>query len=310
MEKKILIAVDDSRQSQNAVQYAAAIYGVQEEVKFILMHVQPTISQYLLDEAQKSPRAYAELEKINRRNSEAGQRLLENSKAQMVALGMTAGDIQLTNRPRTLGVAKDILEYSAAGHLDAIIVGRRGLSGLEEVFLGSVSANIIENTVVTPVWLVDGKGSGKDILLAVDGSESSYRAVDHLAFIMGGNTDVKIVFFHVTPRLKDFCPVDFEEDTTAELENIIRQGDKDCIDHFLSHAKKRLDEAGIRENQISFKVRDGIMRVGKAVLDEYRAGDFGTLVVGRRGVNKKFFTGSVSRYLVNKFADGALWIVP
>jgi hypothetical protein len=114
----------------------------------------------------------------------------------------------------------------------------------------------------------------------------------------------------VTPRLKDFCPVDFEEIYTEELENIIRQGDKDCIDHFLSRAKKRLNEAGIRENQINFEVRDGVIRVGKAVLDEYREGNFGTLVVGRRGVDKKFFTGSVSRYLSNNFANGALWVVP
>ena len=310
MEKKILIAIDDSRYSQNAVHYAAAIYDALRDVKFILMHVQPTISQYLLDEAQKSPLAYAELEKINRKNSEAGRRLLGKYKEQMVALGMAEGDIQLTSRPRTLGVAKDILEYSTAGHFDALILGRRGLSGLEEVFLGSVSANVVENTAVTPVWLVEGKGSCKDILLAVDGSESSYRAIDHLAFIMGGNTDVKIVFFHVTPRLKDFCPIDFEEGYTEDLENIIRQGDKNCIDHFFSHAKKRLAEAGIQENQINFKIREGIIRVGKAVLDEYREGNFGTLVVGRRGLNKKYFTGSVSRYLVNKFSDGALWLVP
>ena len=310
MEKKIMIAVDDSRHSQNAVRYAAGIYEALKDVKFTLMHVQPTISQYLLAEARKSPRAYAELEKVNRKNSEAGRRLLENFKKQMVALGLSEGDIQISNRPRTLGVARDILEYSEAGHFDALIMGRRGLSGLEEVFLGGVSANVVNNSVDTPVWLVDEQVSCKDILLAVDGSESSYRAVDHLAFIMGGNADVKISFFHVTPRLKDFCPVDFEEIYTEELENIIRQGDKDCIDHFLSRAKKRLNEAGIRESQINFEVRDGVIRVGKAVLDEYREGNFGTLVVGRRGVDRKFFTGSVSRYLSNNFANGALWVVP
>jgi hypothetical protein len=34
------------------------------------------------------------------------------------------------------------------------------------------------------------------------------------------------------------------------------------------------------------------------------------VVVGRRGLNKKYFTGSVSRYLMNQFSNGALWIVP
>jgi nucleotide-binding universal stress UspA family protein len=274
------------------------------------MHVQPTISLYLLDEAKKSPQAYAELEKVNLKNTETANRLLEEYKEQMIALGIADSDIQLKTQPRMLGVAKDILEFSMAGHFDAIIMGRRGLSGLQDVFLGSVSANVVNHTSNTPIWLVDEKGTSKDIMVAVDGSENSLKAVDHLALMTAKNTDVKISFFHVTPKLKDFCPVDFEETQTETLEEIIRKGDKECIDQFFSHAKKKLNEAGIRESQINFKVSEGLIRVGKAVLDEFQQGNFGTLVVGSRGMNKKYFTGSVSRYLMNEFSEGALWVVP
>ena len=310
MEKKIMIAVDDSRHSKNAVRYAAGIHEVLKDMSLTLMHVQPTISQYLLDEAKKSPKAYAELEKVNLKNTETANRLLKEYKEQMMALGIAESDIQLKTQPRMLGVAKDILEFSMAGHFDAIIMGRRGLSGLQDVFLGSVSANVVNHTSNTPIWLVDEKGTSKDILVAVDGSENSLKAVDHLALMTAKNTDVKISFFHVTPKLKDFCPVDFEETQTEALEEIIRKGDKECIDQFFSHAKKRLNEAGIQESQINFKVSEGLFRVGKAVLDEFQQGNFGTLVVGRRGMNKKFFTGSVSGYLMNGFSEGALWVVP
>jgi nucleotide-binding universal stress UspA family protein len=310
MQKEILIAVDDSIHSKVAVQYAVGIHNLLKNIKFTLMHVQPTISEYLLDEAQKSPKAYAELKKVNRKNTEASQGLLDKYKQQMTAAGITESDIQSRTQPRMLGVAKDILEFSIAGHFDAVILGRRGLSGLEEVFIGSVSANVVNNSKVTPIWMVDGQGSSKDIMVAVDGSENSFKAVDHLAFIIGGNSDVKLTFFHVTPRLKDFCPVDFEEAHTEKLEEIIRQGDQECIDQFFAHAKKRLHEAGIQDSRIDFKVSEGLFRVGKVVLDEYRQGNFGALVVGRRGMNKKFFTGSASRYLINQFSNGALWVVP
>ena len=69
MEKKIMIAVDDSRHSNNAVRYAAGVYEALKDIKFTLMHVQSTISQYLLDEPQKSPQGYAELEKVNLKNN-------------------------------------------------------------------------------------------------------------------------------------------------------------------------------------------------------------------------------------------------
>jgi len=151
MDKKIVIAVDDSRHSKNAVRYAAGVYKALKDINFTLMHVQPTISQYLLDEAKKSSQAYAELEKVNQKNSETASHLLEKYKEQMIALGIAEADIQLKNQARMLGVAKDILVFSTAGHFDALIMGRRGLSGLGEVFLGSVSANVVDHSTDTPV---------------------------------------------------------------------------------------------------------------------------------------------------------------
>lgn len=310
MEKKVLIAVDDSRHSENALRYAASLRETVSDLKFLLFHVQPTISQYLLDEAKQKPSAYNELQKLMRKSNQAAHTLLEKDKLLLMSHGVADVDIQLLTLPRKFGVAKDILEHSTAMLYDAILVGRRGLSGLADVFLGSVSANIVDNSQLIPVWLVDEKGPSREIMVAVDGSESSLRAVDHLAFMIGGNTDVNLTFFHVAPRLKDFCPIDFEDADSAELETIIRQGDQACVDRFFAHARNKLGELGIRDSQIKIRVKEGGFRVGKAVLEAYRQGKYGTLVIGRRGMDKKFFTGSVSRYLINQFSDGALWVVP
>lgn len=310
MERKILIAVDGSKYSENAVRYAAEIAETQKEMTFTLFHVQPTISQYLLDEAKKRPGATAEVAKLMHRNDDAARQLLGKHKEQMLALNVAEAAIQLATEPRRFGVAKDILEYSMAGSYDAVLMGRRGLSGLEELFIGSASANVVENSEYIPAWLVDDRGASKSIMVAVDGSESSMRAVDHLAFMISGDTQVNLSFFHVTPRLGDFCPVDFTQGEAEELEGIIRQSDKECIDRFFSHALMKLKKAGIQEHRIDVHQKEGALRVGKAVLDAYRQGGFGTLVVGRRGMNKKFFTGSVSRYLINQFSKGALWVVP
>ncbi|MBR9985707.1 MAG: universal stress protein [Desulfosarcina sp.] len=310
MEKKVLIAVDDSRHSENAVRYAAGIYATVKTMKIVLFHVEPTISQYLVDEAKTKTGAYAELQKLMRKSHQAAQAMLEKDKALMVSSGVAETDIQVMSLPRKFGAAKDILEYGTALLYDAIIVGRRGLSGLAEVFVGSVSANIVDNSQLLPVWLVDEKTDARGIMMAVDGSESSLRAVDHLSFIFGGNPDITISFFHVAPRLSDFCSIDFAETDTSAIEAVIKQGDNACIDRFYAHALKKLGDAGIAERQIRIEVSKGGFRVGKAILEAYRKGHFGTLVVGRRGMNKQFFTGSVSRYLVNQFSRGGLWVVP
>ena len=310
MEKKVLIAVDDSRHSENALRYAASLRGTVNDSKFVLFHVQPTISQYLLDEARTKPGASAKLKKLMQKNHQSSQTLLEKYKVLLTSLGVPDADIELLTLPRKSGVAKDILDYSTSMQYDAILLGRRGISGLAETFIGSVSANVVDNSPVIPVWLVDEKSASNAVMVAVDGSESSLRAVDHLAFILGGNTDVNLSFFHVAPRLKDFCPIDFADTDSADLETIIRQGDQACIDRFFAHARKKLDASGFHDSQIHTNVKEGGFRVGKAVLEAYRQGKYGTLVIGRRGMGKKFFTGSVSRYLINQFSDGALWVVP
>ena len=310
MEKKLLIAVDDSRHSENALRYAASLHETVNDSKFVLFHVQPTISQYLLDEARTKPGANAQLKKLMHKNEQSAMALLEKYKVLLMSRGFPDADVELLTLPRKSGAAKDILEYGTAKQVDAILLGRRGLSGLAETFLGSVSANVVDNSPLIPVWLVDEKSASNAVMVAVDGSESSLRAVDHLAFILEGNTDVKLSFFHVAPSLKDFCPIDFADTDSAELETIIRQGDQACIDRFFAHARKKLADAGFNESQIHINVKEGGFRVGKAVMEAYRQGKYGTLVIGRRGMDKKFFTGSVSRYLINQFSDGALWVVP
>lgn len=51
MEKKILIAVDPSVYTVNALRYAAML-AQKIDVSFSLIHIQPTISSFLMDEAK------------------------------------------------------------------------------------------------------------------------------------------------------------------------------------------------------------------------------------------------------------------
>ncbi|MGD8411606.1 MAG: universal stress protein, partial [Desulfobacterales bacterium] len=281
-----------------------------KETNFTLFHVQPMISQYLVDEAKNDLAAEAELKRIINKNTEAGESLLQKYKDEMIRLGVAEQDIDSITLPRSLGLAKDILKYSSSDIYDAIIIGRRGLSGLQEAIMGSVSANVVEHSKSTPVWLIGGEVVSQKVMFAVDGSENSLKALDHLAFMMGDNPDARILFFHVQPKLSDYCPIDFELTDTDQLEDMIVKGDKKCIDQFFAHAHKKLKNAGFDENQIEVKVSDTLLNPGKAIIEEAKNGDYGTIVIGRRGINKSFFTGSVSRYVINQMSDNALWIVP
>jgi nucleotide-binding universal stress UspA family protein len=308
MEKKILLAVDDSVHSKNAIHYAVKMASTVNNLTFSLFHVQPAISQYLLDEAAKDLKAKAELKTLVRKNGEASQRILEKHKAQMVKLGIEDKHIDLTTRPRVLGIAKDVMDRAQQGLYDAIVVGRRGLSRIQKAFMGSLTTDLLEHSKVIPVWVVDGNVKSSKVILAVDGSESSLRAVDHLSFMVGGNPDAQITLFHVMPKVGQFCEVDFSK-KLDNVEKIVTKGDRRCIDDFYAQAQKKMKKAGIDEDHMEIRVVKRTVNVGKAIVNESQKGDFGTVVVGRRGEGQSFFTGSVSRYVMDKTAGRALWLV-
>lgn len=309
MKKKILLAVDDSLHSKNAIRYALSLSPFVTDLSYVLLNVQPGISQFLTDEAKTSLKAQSELEKVRKQKARKSQEILEQHKSRMIADGVDADRIEVRTQAKNAGLARDILEYAQERLCDAIVVGRRGLTRMQEMFMGSVTQKLLEHSKLIPVWMVDGEVTSRKIMIATDGSESALRAVDHVSFMFSGASDVRITLFHVVPKLKDFCKIDTDE-TDGSLEEYFTEGDKRCVESFLLHARKKFTDAGIREDQIEIKEARAIANVGGTIAEEAEKGGYGTVVVGRRGIDKAFFMGSVSSYVISKVADRAVWLIP
>ena len=310
MDKKILLAVDNSRPSKSALAYAISMSSMIPNLNYVLLHIQPMVSLFLKEEARMKASARKQLEKIAKRNTDFANDLLDEYRQEMIANGIGVDRIETHTQPRDLGVAKDIIDTAQQRQYDAIVVGRRGLSGVAKLYAGSVTTDIMEQAQVIPVWLVDGKVASGDVLLAVDGSEASLRMVDHVSFMLAGNPSTSITLLHVTNNAQNYCEIDLTEMDEPDFEEIVVRGDKACIDDFYPLAMQKFKDAGIEDNRVRYESIAGRRRIGKAIFDFARKGNFSTLVVGRRGIDKSFFMGSVSRHLINKLDDGALWVVP
>ena len=308
MEKKVLLALDDSRNAKQAIAYVANLSLLVKNLSCTLFHVQTAISQFLTDEAKSDFKAQSALEKLKRKNAEASLSMLERCRTMMCETGIAEKCIDLASVPRKIGLAKDIIDYAQGKKYDAIVTGRRGLGLVQEVFMGSTTKKLVEHSKVTPLWIVDGKVTSNRVLIAIDGSESALRAVDHLSFVMEGNTGVNITLFHVIPMFRDYCPIDFDE-TDSDMQYIISLGDKKCVEKFFVHAFRKLAKAGIDREQV--KIKEVSQRnIGKAIIEEMQQEKYGTIVIGRRGQNKAFFMGSVSSYVLDRAVDCAVWLVP
>src|SRR5208337_4514137 len=147
----------------------------------------------------------------------------------------------------------------------------------------------------------------KKILLAIDGSECSLRAVDYAGRQFSGMSDLQITILHVVPfppaPLWDagHIPIKREkEDREREIEKwLLDQHTK--MGSLFEKAIDILVDAGISRTQLAIKTISDSSDIADSILEEAGDGGYLTLVVGRCGhsVVKKFFMGSVTTNILN-----------
>ena len=312
--KKFLLPADDSIHSIHALQYMLMMSSVMQDFIYMLFYVQPIISDYLKEEAKKDRKASEKLRQLDENYAALGNNILNRHKKWLMRFNVPEEKIAIMTQRRKEGVARDIIHQAYSELADAITIGRRGFSKFQDTFIGSTTKNVIEHTADIPVWVVDGEIISKEILLAVDGSTDSFKALEYLCDILRHDPDLTLTLFHVQPSLRDCCEIEFAATQSPEDEelvsSIIEKADRHCIENFMDHALRKLKEKKIYGDRLKLKAQPTKFNIGKTIVEEFRNGNYGTLVVGKRGVDKRFFMGSVSHYLVSHLENGALWIVP
>lgn len=310
MKKKIAIAVDGSVQCSQAVGYAVAMYRTLPELHYVLVHVQAALSQYLTDEAERSLKARSALNKLVEANRAHSNQILEKIRQQMIRHGVDPDRIETCSRIQTTGTAEDLMDECRSNSYDAVVLGRRGVSYFQELVTGSVTANMIEHANVIPVWMVDGEVANDLIVLAADGSQNSLRALDHLAFMLGGQEKAAIRVLHIKPQLREVCDIGVDDETMAAAEEILLDGDRHCIDGFYSQAREIVRKNGLDPDRMEVQTVASRVSITGAIIDAARKDRVGTIVVGRRGFKKGKLTGSISRKILQKATHMAVWLVP
>lgn len=310
MEKKILIALDDSTHSRFALKYALAASDLIDDLHYVLIYAHLKISEIMAEEARTNHKVRRELDHMARKQREIADALLENGRAILVQGGIDEARISTAALAYGQGIAKDLILYAEKHRLDAIVAGRRGISSLQSFFMGSVSNNLVLQSLEIPVWVVGDKLTPKKILVAVDGRETALRALDHLAFMLGPPKNMNLTIVHMRPRLRDYCEIDIDAASAEAETRIIETDASGCVDAFFPRVEAKLKEFGFDPGQVSFKKMDTLTTIAGGIVKEAQKGDYDTIVLGRRGADTPGFTGRVSHHVLNALTDKAVWIIP
>jgi len=145
MAQKILIALDDSENAARAVAYVAAnfqnhatvtLFSVLSDTASLCDMNSPELTP--LFKSQQS--SFCQLEDKKRSLVSAA---CDKSKATLCAAGWDPAYVTVKIEPKRKGIARDIIQEASQGY-DLIVVGKRGVSGIRDFFLGSISQKVLQ----------------------------------------------------------------------------------------------------------------------------------------------------------------------
>ncbi len=146
----------------------------------------------------------------------------------------------------------------------------------------------------------------KHLLIAVDESDSSRRAVLYVADFLGGFPGFSVTLMSIIPEPEE----DFF-DTEAELNNWLKEK-LDSANRMLENYKQVLIQSGFPENKVRFRSCVGEAKsLSDAILETRCDLTCCTVVVGRHHKTKteEFLFGSTSSRLIHEAKNCAVGVV-
>ncbi len=309
--RKILIAVDGSLDSLNALRYVGQTC-TPEALEVSLMHVMPAVPKTLRDldkEAFFREQMKQRYDQWKIKREKAAEAFLVDATDLLVKARVDENRIRVILQEEKMGIARDILAESKRGY-DAIVLGRSGFSKPQGFFLGSVSRKIVEGLENTPVWVVGGEIKSRKILLAVDVSENSHRAVVYTGDFTAP-TEPELTLYHV---VRSFGPGTAEENSILDeemKERFVEEVLNDIPRMFGRHTES-LKRCGVARSSISSKHTFPSYSRAADILRDAKEGGYGTIVLGRRGLSMapEFLMGGVTNKILSRAKGFTVWIVP
>ncbi len=282
--KKILWATDFSDEAREALLYAEAMAKA-FKAQLIALHVVPDFSPAFYDLASVIKGEIAR--RIETVKKEAKKRLETMTKSKGLSLEIIIQE----------GTAsKKIVEIAEREKADLIVMGRRGLSAIEKLFIGSVANQVLRSSSV-PILITKkkrGKPSFKKIIVPTDFSEQEEVERDYAWKLAKRLEASELCLLHVLELHQyEFSPRE--------------------LDEILAAVMKRLQQRKKREKE-DFKVTEDIYRAVNAplgIVDYAETHHYDLIVISSCTQSKleRFFLGSTTEKVIS-YSNLPVFVIP
>ena len=286
--------MDISDQAFEAARYVSRLFPP-DQANIVLFHVISAVPENFWD-IEKEPLYPSNMNATSAWKIEQNkdiQEFMEKARQLFLNRNFSKNMVSINIKKRKKGIARDIAHESGHNY-NGVVVGRWGRSLLKDYLWGNVANKLIGRLTHIPLCVVGGTPKIGKMLVALDASEGAMRAVDYVAGMMS-SADWEITIFHAIRDLDG---------------NELQKGEK-AMTAVFEEASSRLAKAGCNRSRIATRLVTGVPSRAGAIIGEVIKGDYGTIVVGRRGLSdvEEFAMGRVSNKVIQMAREMAVWVV-
>jgi len=156
MDKKVLVAIDDSENAMRAVEFIANLFTTDNKITLFNV-IQDTAALCEMNSPELTPyfksqqRSFCTLEE---KKQELVNQALQKAREILMDAGFDGNNITIKSEIKKSGVARDIIKEAQSGY-HVIILGRRGMSGIKDFILGSISQKVFNSAKDISVLFVN-----------------------------------------------------------------------------------------------------------------------------------------------------------
>jgi nucleotide-binding universal stress UspA family protein len=143
MTKKILVAIDDSENAIRAVEFVANTFTPDNRITLFNV-VQDTATMCEMNSPELTPYFTSQQNSfclLEEKKKELVTKALQKSKTILMDAGFEEKNIAVKAELKKKGVARDIIKEAESDY-NIIVMGKRGVSGIKDFLLGSISQKV------------------------------------------------------------------------------------------------------------------------------------------------------------------------
>jgi nucleotide-binding universal stress UspA family protein len=306
LQKRLLLPVDGSQRCLETVRHVAR-YQPFHAMGVVLFNVFSDVPDCYWD-LEREPKSVKTVRHVRAwvvQKKKEMEDYLESARQILLRGGFDRKAISVSLHSRKKGVARDIIAEARKGYT-AVVIRRRGITGLRNIVLGSVAAKLMERLSFVPLIIVGKKPVTRRVLIGVDGSEGAARAIRFAAQILDGH-GFSAYMVNVIRAMGGWGV-----SRGGALQDALHplKAEEEIIP-VLNDAEAQLLDLGFSPEKVTWKVVAGARSRAAALVEEAGTADCDTIIVGRRGLTdiKDFFIGRVSNKVVHLARKNTVWVV-